>query len=45
MWSKESSPFQFEGKPMETDTATWSEFPNGVKATAEQILWSEESQS
>ena len=27
---------------METETATWSEFPNREKATVEQILASEE---
>ena len=26
------------GKSMETETATWSEFPNGGKAIVEQIL-------
>ena len=30
------------GKSMETETATWSEFPNGGKANVEQILVSEE---
>ena len=30
------------GKSMETETTTWSEFPNGVKAIIEQILASEE---
>ena len=29
-------------KPMETETATWSEFPNGGKAIVEQILASED---
>ena len=32
----------FDGKSMETETSTWSEFPNGRKAIAEQILASEE---
>ena len=27
---------------METDTTTWSEFPNGGKAVVKQILASEE---
>ena len=27
---------------MKTETTAWSEFPNGVKASAEQILVSEE---
>ena len=30
------------GKSMETETTTWSEFPNGGKAIVEQILVSEE---
>ena len=30
------------GKSMETETATWSEFHNGGKASVEQILASEE---
>ena len=30
------------GKSMETETTTWSEFPNGEKAIVEQILASEE---
>ena len=30
------------GKSMETETTTWSEFPNGGKAIVEQILASEE---
>ena len=30
------------GKSMETETTTWSEFPNGGKAIVEQILPSEE---
>ena len=30
------------GKSMETETTTWSEFPNGGKAIVEQILTSEE---
>ena len=40
-WNGASS-FEFIGKPMETETTTWSEFPNGGKAIAEQILASEE---
>ena len=32
-------------KLMETETTTWSEFPNGGKAIAEQILASEEINS
>ena len=34
--------FEFLGKSMETDTATWSEFPNGAKAIVEKIPASEE---
>ena len=30
------------GKSIETDTTTWSEFPNGGEAIVEQILGSEE---
>ena len=33
---------EFDGKSMESETTTWSEFPNGGKAIAEQILASEE---
>ena len=33
---------EFVGKSMETETTTWSEFPNGAKAIVEQILSSEE---
>ena len=33
---------EFDGKSMETETTTWSEFPNGGKAIVEQILTSEE---
>ena len=32
----------YDGKSMETETTTWSEFPNGGKAIVEQILASEE---
>ena len=38
-------PFEFDGKSMETETATWSEFPNGGKSIVEQILASEDSES
>ena len=34
--------FQSIGTSMETETTTWSEFPNGGKAIVEQILASEE---
>ena len=30
------------GKSMETETSTWSEFPNGMKVIVEQILASKE---
>ena len=33
---------EFDGESMETDTTTWSEFPNGGKTIVEQILASEE---
>ena len=35
-------PFEFHGKSMETETTTWSDFPNGEKGTVEQVLASEE---
>ena len=34
--------FEFDGKSMETDTITWSEFCNEGKGVVEQILASEE---
>ena len=39
-----NAPFycEFDGKSMETDKKTWSEFPNGGKAFAEKILASEQ---
>ena len=37
------SPFEFERKSRETETKTCLEFPNGGKATVEQILASEET--
>ena len=33
---------EFDGKSMETETTTWSEFSNGGKAVVKQILASEE---
>ena len=33
---------EFDGKSMETEATTWSEFPNGGKVIVEQILASEE---
>ena len=41
----EASRFEFDGKSMETETTTWSELPNGKKATVEQILAPEERNS
>ena len=35
-------PCEFDRKPIETETTTWSEFPNGGKAIVEQKLASEE---
>ena len=32
---------EFDGKSIETETTTWSEFSNGEKAIVEQILMSE----
>ena len=40
-WNRASC-CEFYGKSMETETATWSEFPNGLKAIVEQILALEE---
>ena len=39
---KQSIPFQFDRKSMETETATWSELPNWGKAIVEQVLALEE---
>ena len=33
---------EFDGKSIETETTTWSDFYNGEKAIVEQILTSEE---
>ena len=41
MWWNKASCCDFYGKSMETETATWLEFPNGGKAIVEQILASE----
>ena len=38
----EASLFEFIKKLMETKTTIWSEFPNGGKTIAEQILASEQ---
>ena len=40
-WNKASC-FEFDEKTMETETTTWSEFPNAGEATVEQILAPEE---
>ena len=37
-----ASRFEFDGKSMETEATTWSEFLDGGKAIVEQILASEE---
>ena len=39
---KQASRCEFDGESMETETTTWSEFPNEGKAIVEQILASEE---
>ena len=40
---KQASRCEFDGESMETETTTWSEFPNEGKAIAEQLLASEET--
>ena len=40
-WNRLSR-FEFIGKSMETETTTWSEFPNGGKTIVELILTAEE---
>ena len=40
-WNR-ASHCEFDGKSMENETITWSEFPNGGKAIVVQILVSEE---
>ena len=42
MWWNVASHCEFDGKTMQTETTTWSEFPNEGKAIVEQILTSEE---
>ena len=42
MWWNGASGSEFDGKSIETETRTWSEFLNGGKAIVEQILVSEE---
>ena len=41
MWWAEAPRCEFDGTLMETETK-WSEFPNGEKVIAEQVLNSEE---
>ena len=41
MWWNRAPCFELDGKLMETETTTWSKFPNGEKATVEQIIVSE----
>ena len=40
-WNR-ASHCEYDGKSMEIETTTWSEFSNGGKAIVEQILVSEE---
>ena len=40
-WNR-ASRWEFDGKSMETEPATWLEFPNAGKAIVEQILAPEE---
>ena len=40
-WSK-APRCEFDGKSVETETATWPEFPNGGKAIVEEIIALEE---
>ena len=40
-WNR-ASRFEFDEKSMETETTTWSNFPNGGKAIVEQLLASED---
>ena len=42
MWWNGTSRCEYDGKSMETETTTWSEFPNGKKAIVKRILASEE---
>ena len=42
MWYNGTSHFVLNGKSIKTETTTWSEFANGRKTIAEQILASEE---
>ena len=40
-WNR-ASHCEYDGKSVEIETTTWSEFPNGGKAIVKQILASEE---
>ena len=40
-WNR-ASRFEYDGKSMDTETKTWSEFPNGGKTIVEQMLVPEE---
>ena len=40
-WNRASC-CEYDGKSLETETTTWSEFPKGGKAIVEQILASEQ---
>ena len=42
MWWNDTFRCEFDGKSMETETTTWSEFHNGGKAIVAQTLASEE---
>ena len=42
MWWNRASRCEFDEKSIETETTTWTEFPHGGKAIAEQILSTEE---
>ena len=39
---KYGSSFEFYGKSVETETTTWSEFPNEGKSIVEQMLVSDD---
>ena len=42
---KQAIPCEYDGKSMETEATTWSEFPNRGKAIVKQILASEEKKN
>ena len=41
MWWNGTSRYGLVGKSIETETTTWSEFPNGGRAIVEQLLASD----